>query len=186
MPSGPPSMHEKHPRSTSIVCNSRPPGPTRVHRFHDNTLKALRELLCAAGLTHPSELGPEHVLRRVSPTEYRASFHAKYRKVLGFKYETRFLGEVRDGVFVFKGEEDLGMLAGGLYRYTGSISHQLLLHLRFEVRQRHVHAAAAGVRFPPRAHRRMMGDEPSEPDSRSEADPDCHWDIAAATIPSWI
>lgn len=62
------------------------------------------------------------VLERVSPTEYRASFHAKYRKVLGFKYETRFHGDVRDGVFVFKGEEDLGMLAGGQYRYTGSIS----------------------------------------------------------------
>lgn len=62
------------------------------------------------------------VLERVSPTEYRARFHAKYRKVLGFKYETRFHGDVRDGVFVFNGEEDLGALAGGLYRYTGKIS----------------------------------------------------------------
>ncbi|MGY0504539.1 FMN-binding glutamate synthase family protein [Luteimonas sp. e5] len=44
----------------------------RVHAFHDNTLKALRDLLCAAGLTHPRELGPEHILRRVSPTEIRA------------------------------------------------------------------------------------------------------------------
>ena len=49
-----------------------PDKATRVHRFHDNTLKALRELLCAAGLEHPSELGPEHVLRRVSPTEVRS------------------------------------------------------------------------------------------------------------------
>jgi glutamate synthase domain-containing protein 2 len=55
-----------------------PDKATRVHRFHDNTLKALRELLCAAGLQHPSELGPEHVLRRVSPTEVR-SLGALYR-----------------------------------------------------------------------------------------------------------
>ncbi|MDO5609595.1 MAG: FMN-binding glutamate synthase family protein [Pseudomonadota bacterium] len=44
----------------------------RVHAFHDNTLKALRDLLCAAGLEHPQQLGPEHILRRVSPTEIRA------------------------------------------------------------------------------------------------------------------
>ena len=36
-----------------------PDKATRVHQFHRNTLKALREMLCAAGLEHPSELGPE-------------------------------------------------------------------------------------------------------------------------------
>ncbi|WP_374011694.1 FMN-binding glutamate synthase family protein [Pseudoxanthomonas koreensis] len=51
---------------------------TRVHQFHDNTLRALRDLLCAAGLEHPSELGPEHILRRVSPVEIR-SLAALYR-----------------------------------------------------------------------------------------------------------
>ena len=45
---------------------------SRVHRFHDNTLQALRDLLCAAGLEHPSHLGPEHILRRVSPVEIRS------------------------------------------------------------------------------------------------------------------
>jgi hypothetical protein len=45
---------------------------TRVHNFHQNTLHALRDLLCAAGLQHPRELGPEHILRRVSPTEVRS------------------------------------------------------------------------------------------------------------------
>lgn len=45
---------------------------TRVHHFHDNTLHALRDLLCAAGLVHPGQLGPEHILRRVSPTEVRS------------------------------------------------------------------------------------------------------------------
>ena len=49
-----------------------PDKATRVHQFHRNTLKALRELLCAAGLEHPSELGPEHILRRVSPFEVRS------------------------------------------------------------------------------------------------------------------
>jgi glutamate synthase domain-containing protein 2 len=44
----------------------------RVYRFHDNTLRALRELLAAAGLTHPDQLGPEHVIRRVSSTEVRS------------------------------------------------------------------------------------------------------------------
>ncbi|KAF1691847.1 FMN-binding glutamate synthase family protein [Pseudoxanthomonas koreensis] len=45
---------------------------TRVYHFHDNTLQALHDLLCAAGLEHPSELGPEHILRRVSPVEIRS------------------------------------------------------------------------------------------------------------------
>lgn len=50
----------------------------RVHWYHENTLHALRELLCAAGLSGPAELGPEHILRRVSPTEVR-SLAALYR-----------------------------------------------------------------------------------------------------------
>ena len=44
----------------------------RVHQFHDNTLLALKELLAAAGLPHPRELGPEHVIRRISATEVRS------------------------------------------------------------------------------------------------------------------
>jgi glutamate synthase domain-containing protein 2 len=44
----------------------------RVHAFHRNTLHALKELLCAAGLGDPSQLGPEHILRRVAPTEIRS------------------------------------------------------------------------------------------------------------------
>lgn len=50
----------------------------RVFYFHQNTLKALAELIATAGLSHPSELGPEHILRRVSDTEVR-SFAALYR-----------------------------------------------------------------------------------------------------------
>ena len=43
----------------------------RVRRFHRNTLRALAEMTAAAGLSHPSELGPHHLVRRVSLTEIR-------------------------------------------------------------------------------------------------------------------
>ncbi|MFT3762545.1 MAG: FMN-binding glutamate synthase family protein [Pseudoxanthomonas sp.] len=55
-----------------------PDKAARVHLFHQNTLKALRDLLGAAGLRHPAQLGPEHILRRVSPVEVR-SLAALYR-----------------------------------------------------------------------------------------------------------
>src|SRR3546814_15962021 len=57
---------------------------TRVFQFHENTVKALRPLLCAAGLEHQPQLGPEHNLRRVSQTEllslaafYRFLYHGE-------------------------------------------------------------------------------------------------------------
>lgn len=50
----------------------------RVRNYHQNTMRALRDLLGAAGLNDPSELGPEHILRRVSPVEIR-SLAALYR-----------------------------------------------------------------------------------------------------------
>lgn len=50
----------------------------RVAQFQQNTLRALRDLLCAAGLNDPREVGPEHILRRVSPVEVR-SLAALYR-----------------------------------------------------------------------------------------------------------
>lgn len=49
-----------------------PDKSTRVFRFHQNTLKALHDLLCAAGVEHPDQLGPEHIMRRVSAVEIRA------------------------------------------------------------------------------------------------------------------
>lgn len=55
-----------------------PDKAARVYRFHQNTIKALRDLLCAAGLESPDQLGPEHILRRVSQTEIR-SLAALYR-----------------------------------------------------------------------------------------------------------
>jgi glutamate synthase domain-containing protein 2 len=49
-----------------------PDKATRVYGFHQNTLKALKELLCASGLSHPEQIGPEHVIRRISSTEVRS------------------------------------------------------------------------------------------------------------------
>src|SRR3546814_15727515 len=43
----------------------------RVFNFQKNTLHALSEMIAAAGLGHPSQLGPHHLVRRVSPTEIR-------------------------------------------------------------------------------------------------------------------
>ncbi len=43
----------------------------RVYNFHRNTLAALSEMIAAAGLEHPGQLGPHHLMRRVSLTEIR-------------------------------------------------------------------------------------------------------------------
>ncbi len=66
-----------------------PDKATRVCNFHRNTLEALRDLLDAAGLDYPGELGPEHILRRVSPTEIRS---------LAGLYPALQAGELLDGI----------------------------------------------------------------------------------------
>ncbi|SHH55831.1 FMN-binding glutamate synthase family protein [Massilia sp. CF038] len=43
----------------------------RVAYFHKNTVQALAELIAAAGLTHPSQLKPHHLVRRVSPNQVK-------------------------------------------------------------------------------------------------------------------
>ena len=48
-----------------------PDKATRVEQFHTNTLKALAELIAAAGLTHPSDLKPHHIVRRISPNQVK-------------------------------------------------------------------------------------------------------------------
>jgi glutamate synthase domain-containing protein 2 len=45
---------------------------TRVQQFHQNTLAALADLVGAAGLAHPAELRPAHILRRISPSEVKS------------------------------------------------------------------------------------------------------------------
>jgi len=41
----------------------------RVHQFHAHTLEALQELMQAAGLKKPSDITPQHIMRRVSETQ---------------------------------------------------------------------------------------------------------------------
>jgi hypothetical protein len=43
----------------------------RVASFHRLTLASLSNMLAAAGLTHPDQLSPHHLVRRVSATEIR-------------------------------------------------------------------------------------------------------------------
>ena len=43
----------------------------RVYNFHRQTLIALSEMLAAAGLQHPDQVEPHHLVRRVSATEIR-------------------------------------------------------------------------------------------------------------------
>jgi glutamate synthase domain-containing protein 2 len=48
-----------------------PDKATRVHSFHQQTLGALKELVQAAGLQHPSEISAHHIVRRVNENEVR-------------------------------------------------------------------------------------------------------------------
>jgi glutamate synthase domain-containing protein 2 len=43
----------------------------RVFRFHQNTLLALKELVQAAGLTHPGQLTASHIVRRMANHEVK-------------------------------------------------------------------------------------------------------------------
>ncbi|WP_454830516.1 FMN-binding glutamate synthase family protein [Pseudoxanthomonas wuyuanensis] len=83
-PTGVATQDPRRWRSLDVADKS-----VRVQQFHDNTLKALRDMLCAAGLEHPQQLGPEHILRRVSPIEVRS---------LASIYKFVEPGELLDGV----------------------------------------------------------------------------------------
>jgi glutamate synthase domain-containing protein 2 len=60
----------------------------RVWHFQQNTVKALAELLAAAGLKHPDELGPEHIIRRID---------AEHVQPLSAIYPTIKPGQLLDG-----------------------------------------------------------------------------------------
>lgn len=49
----------------------------RVRNFHANTLQAFADMLAAAGISRPTEIGPQHLVRRISATEIR-QFSAIY------------------------------------------------------------------------------------------------------------
>jgi glutamate synthase domain-containing protein 2 len=48
-----------------------PDKTTRVFNFHQQTLEALRELVQAAGLTHPNQISASHIVRRTHEQEVR-------------------------------------------------------------------------------------------------------------------
>ncbi len=48
-----------------------PDKTARVANFHQHTLKALAQLIAAAGLIHPNQLKPHHIVRRVSPNQVK-------------------------------------------------------------------------------------------------------------------
>nr|WP_286946996.1 FMN-binding glutamate synthase family protein [Pseudomonas sp. UBA6718] len=43
----------------------------RVNNFHRNTLKALAEMIAAAGLSHPAQIEAKHLVRRMSASEIK-------------------------------------------------------------------------------------------------------------------
>jgi glutamate synthase domain-containing protein 2 len=51
-------------RQRAVVVSDK---SVRVANFHNETVRALAELVAAAGLEHPRELRPQHFMRRVSP-----------------------------------------------------------------------------------------------------------------------
>jgi len=71
-----------------------PDKAARVHSFHRNTLKALAEMVAAAGLDHPSQLEPRHLALRVSPSELslfsQKHVYLKPGELLGGQIEGEF------------------------------------------------------------------------------------------------
>jgi glutamate synthase domain-containing protein 2 len=64
-------------RARAIVVPSK---SERVASFHTQTIKALAELIAAAGLTHPNELKPHHIMHRIS-SDRAVSFAELYPTV---------------------------------------------------------------------------------------------------------
>jgi glutamate synthase domain-containing protein 2 len=65
-------------RQRAIVVETK---AERVARFHHNTLAALGDLAGAGGLSHPNELRPHHILKRMSASEVKS--FAEVYKFLG-------------------------------------------------------------------------------------------------------
>jgi hypothetical protein len=64
----------------------------RVYRYHDSTIRHFQKLMSACGLSSPEQLGPELLLRRVTPTETRS-----YSEIFTYLQPGQLLdGQVRD------------------------------------------------------------------------------------------
>ena len=51
--------------------------------------------------------------------QYRARYHATFALIVPYSYDTTHTATHAGAVTYFSGEQDLGCLAGGLYRYNG-------------------------------------------------------------------
>jgi hypothetical protein len=60
------------------------------------------------------------LVTRVNDTTYDARYHAKYKKIFSFGYSVPLQVEKANTAYRFKGEADLGKLAGGVYQYDGT------------------------------------------------------------------
>jgi hypothetical protein len=72
-PTGVTSQDRSRQRAVVVADKSQ-----RVANFQRETVKALAELIGAAGLSHPSQLRPHHFMRRITP-ERIVSFAEIYR-----------------------------------------------------------------------------------------------------------
>lgn len=66
---------------------------------------------------HSGEL--KCLISRIDSGHCRAIFHATYWRILRVCYSVNLSVELVDGRFKFRGETDLGRLAGGVYYYDG-------------------------------------------------------------------
>lgn len=71
------------------------------HNDHNGRLRAI--------ITHCDQCG-----------RYHAHYHATFAGVIPYAYETTHTAVTHDGHTCFRGDEDLGHLAGGHYYYNGS------------------------------------------------------------------
>ena len=60
-----------HTRSRAAKSLVVPDKSERVYHFHQETIKALQEIVEAAGLQHPAQINTRHIVRRVSANEVR-------------------------------------------------------------------------------------------------------------------
>src|SRR3982751_68316 len=62
------------------------------------------------------------IVRQEDARHYQARYHAIYWKIFRFSYTVPLTVEPQGNEFKFKGEADLGSLAGGVYEYEGTAS----------------------------------------------------------------
>jgi hypothetical protein len=67
------------------------------------------------------------VLTPEGPDFYRAHFYATFSKLFSVGYVTKFEAARTDGSVHLRGEENLGRLAGGVYRCEGNVQDDELL-----------------------------------------------------------